>query len=136
VPHGLGLDERAHPCLPALMNALTEDLLPIQVRVKQVERPSGEILYSLNKTKNGWLVSLYNQHGIDKTQNGIARVDRRQFVDVTLRLTKGFDSHVIGGTWPENQQVLTRVVVNGAAETSYTLRVPAGDMLVVSLVKK
>src|SRR5712692_9335917 len=27
VPHGLGMDERAHPCLPVLMNAVTEDLL-------------------------------------------------------------------------------------------------------------
>lgn len=136
VPHGLGLDERAHPCLPVLMNALTEDLLPIQVRVNKDQRPRGEIMYALNKTKDGWLVSLYNQRGIDKTQNGIARVDRRQFVDVSLHMTKGQGEHQLGRIWPENQQVLTRIVVNGSSETSHQLRVPAGDMHVVSFLKK
>ena len=28
---------------------------------------------------------LINNRGVDKTQNGVARVDRRQFVDVVVR---------------------------------------------------
>src|SRR5207244_10711136 len=48
------------------------------------KRPAGEVMYSFNKTKDGWLVALYNHRGIDKTQNGIARVDRSQFVEVAL----------------------------------------------------
>jgi hypothetical protein len=42
-------------------------------------------MYQLNRTKNGWLVMLMNNNGVDKTPNGIARVDRRQFVDVVVR---------------------------------------------------
>ncbi|MFO0965112.1 MAG: hypothetical protein U0793_05945 [Gemmataceae bacterium] len=85
VPHLVGQDERAHPVLPWLMNGLTQDLLPVEVRTKDGKRPAGAIMYQVNRTKDGWLVTLMNHQGIDKTQNGLARVDRRAFVDVTLR---------------------------------------------------
>jgi hypothetical protein len=126
VPHGLGIDERAHPCLPALMNALTDELVPIEVRLKNGARPSGEIMYSFNRTKDGWLVSLYNQRGIDKTQNGIARVDRKQFVDVVLR-TK---LNVTAAREMTEMQNLT--VTKG----EIALRVPAGDLQVIALSAK
>jgi hypothetical protein len=84
VPRLLGQDERAHPALPYLMNGLTKDLLPVEVRIKG-ERPAGEIMYQINRTKDGFLVLLVNNQGVDKTQNGIARVDRRAFVDAELR---------------------------------------------------
>jgi hypothetical protein len=106
MPQHMGLDERAHPALPYLMNGLTEGLLPVRVqcyvkgeprtkeqhpdviRVLDDRRPRGQIMYSLNKTKNGWLVALFNHRGLDKTQNGIARVDRTAFVDVRLWLPR------------------------------------------------
>ncbi len=47
--------------------------------------PQGEIMYQLNKTKDGWLVLLVNNRGVDKTQHGVARVDRTAFVDFVLR---------------------------------------------------
>lgn len=85
VPHLIGLDERAHPVIPYLMNGLTQELLPIQVRLANGARPRGEIMYQINKTGDGFLVSLINNRGIDKTQTGLARVDRRAFSDVVLR---------------------------------------------------
>jgi hypothetical protein len=85
VPRGLGLDERAHPVLPYLMNGLTSDLLPVEVRRPDGSRPSGEVLYQVNRTKDGYLVLLMNNRGVDKTQSGVARVDRRQAVDVVVR---------------------------------------------------
>ena len=48
------------------------------------KRPNGEILYQVNRTADGYLVMLMNNRGVDKTQSGVARVDRRQFVDVVL----------------------------------------------------
>lgn len=122
VPHGLCLDERAHPCLPVLMNALTDELVPIQVTVNG-KRPSGEIMYSFNKTKDGWLVALYNQRGIDKTQNGIARVDRTKFVDVVLR-TKLNVASVREMTEPRD------LAIKGG---EIAIRVAAGDMAVVAV---
>jgi hypothetical protein len=79
VPRGLGLDERAHPVLPHIMNGLTAGLLPVDVK------PAGEVMYQVNRTKDGFLVALFNNRGVDKTQNGVARVDRRQAVEVVLK---------------------------------------------------
>jgi hypothetical protein len=85
VPRGLGLDERAHPVLPYLMNGLTQDLLPVRVLTRDGKPLSGELLYQVNKTKDGYVVLLMNNRGVDKTQNGVARVDRRQYVDVLVQ---------------------------------------------------
>ena len=85
-PRMLGLDERAHPALPYLMNGLTAG--PAAGRGPPGGRHAsrtGEIMYQVNRTKDGWLVTLVNNRGVDKTQNGVARVDRREFVDVVIR---------------------------------------------------
>jgi hypothetical protein len=49
------------------------------------KRPAGEILYQVNRTKDGYVVLLVNNRGVDKTQHGVARVDRRQAVEVVVR---------------------------------------------------
>jgi hypothetical protein len=117
VPRMLGRDERAHPALPYLMNGLTSQLLPIEVLSADGNRPSGQIMHQLNRTKDGYLVTLVNNQGVDKTQNGIARVDRRAFVDVRLRtklplqsareLTQPRDLTV--ETWGDAREVRVRV---------------------------
>jgi len=84
VPNMLGLDERAHPALPFLMNGLTENLLPVRVRLPNGERPNGEVMYQVNRTKDGLLVMLMNNRGVDKTQNGIARVERRASAEIVI----------------------------------------------------
>jgi len=125
MPHLIGQDERAHPSLPYLMNGLTADLLPVEVRLANGRRPAGEIMYQINKTKDGYLVALFNQRGIDKTQNGIARVDRRAFVDVVIRARRPLASAV---EYTERRDLpLTKT------GTDVRLRVPAGDLRVVYL---
>ena len=128
VPHGLGLDERAHPCLPVLMNALTDELLPVQVRLANGQRPSGEVMYSVNKTKDGYLVSLFNHRGIDKTQNGIARVDRKAFVDVVLQTKLNVAA--------AREMTEPRGLTLRLEGREIALRVPAGDVQVVALTVK
>ena len=90
------------------------------------KRPTGEIMHSFNKTKDGWLVSLFNQRGIDKTQNGIARVDRKQFVDVVLR-TKLNVTAAREMTEPRSLAV---------TKGEIALRVPASDLQVIALTTK
>jgi hypothetical protein len=85
VPKMLGLDERAHPALPYLMNGLTAGLLPVEVRLPDGRRPTGEVMYQVNRTKDGYLVMLMNNRGVDKTQSGVARVDRRRVADVVVK---------------------------------------------------
>ncbi len=125
VPHLIGLDERAHPAIPYLMNGLTQDLLPIQVLGADGKRPQGEIMYQVNKTKTGYLVSLLNNRGIDKTQTGLARVDRRATTDVILR-TKMPLKHVREYTQPRELHVERN---RGVSETR--IRVHPGDVQVV-----
>jgi hypothetical protein len=85
VPRLLGQDERAHPATPYLFNGVTANLLPVEVCRADGSPLQGEIMYQVNRTKDGYLVLLANNGGVDKTQNGVARVDRRAFVDVQVR---------------------------------------------------
>ena len=128
VPRGLGLDERAHPALPYLMNGLTQDLLPVSVEMPDGKRTAGEIQYQVNRTKDGYVVMLMNNRGVDKTQNGVARVDRRQFVDVVVQ-TKLPVKSVKEYTGPRD---LTPTP--GVNETTLAIRVHPGDVQVIGLV--
>jgi hypothetical protein len=127
VPHLVGLDERAHPAIPWLMNGLTDKLLPIEVRLADGKRPAGEVQYSVNRTKDGYLVALYNHRGIDKTQTGIARVNRRAFADVVLRTALPV-TNAREYTGPRDLQMQ-----RDGATTEVRLRVPVGDVQVVYL---
>jgi hypothetical protein len=125
VPHLVGQDERAHPCVPYVMNGLTAELLPVEVRKVDGKRPTGAVMHHLNRTKDGYLVTLVNTLGIDKTQNGLARVDRRQYVDLVLRCRE-----VVRGAkeWTGPREL--------AAGREINIRVHPGDVQVVQLVTR
>jgi hypothetical protein len=129
-PRMLGQDERAHPALPYLMNAVLAGLLPVEVVRPDGSPLQGELMSQVNRTKDGYLVALVNNRGVDKTQNGVARVDRRAFVDVLVR-TK--------------QPVKSATEYTGPAElkteqtkgwTQVRVRVHPGDVQVVGFVTK
>lgn len=127
-PHNLGLDERAHPALAHLMNGLTEKLLPVEVGLPNGQRLDGEIMYQVNKTKDGWLVLLVNNRGVDKTPNGVARVDRRAFVDIVVRTALPVKSA------REYTQPRDLSVEQKGGTTEIRLRIHPGDIQVVGLV--
>lgn len=125
MPQHMGLDERAHPALPYLMNGLTQNLLPIDVRLANGQGPAGEVMYSMNKTKDGWLVALYNHRGLDKTQNGIARVDRKAYVDVELRTALPI---VAAKDWTGPSEL---PITKSGSTATIKVRVHPGDVQVV-----
>jgi hypothetical protein len=129
-PRMLGQDERAHPALPFLMNGLTQELVPVEVRLANGSEPNGEVMYQVNKTKDGWLVALVNNRGIDKTQSGVARVDRRAFVDVVVRTKLNVTS---AKEFTEPRDLTFEKGPNGA---DVRLRVNPGDVQVVGLTMK
>jgi hypothetical protein len=129
-PRMLGHDERAHPALPYLMNGLTTGLVPVEVRLANGSEPNGEIMYQVNRTKDGWLVALLNNRGLDKTQHGVARVDRRASVDVVVRTRLNVAS---AREYTEPRDLSAEKGVNG---TEVKLRVHPGDVQVVYLVGK
>jgi hypothetical protein len=130
VPHMLCQDERAHPALPYLINGLTNELLPVQVLLKNGKRPYGEIMYQINKTKDGYLVSLVNTRGLDKTQTGLARVDHRAFVDVVIHTNLKVTSA------KEYTQMQDLKVQPAAGGNEIRLRIHPGDVQAVYLVAK
>jgi len=112
------------------MNGLTESLLPVEVRLPNGQKLSGEILYQVNRTKDGYVVLLMNNRGVDKTQNGVARVDRRQSVDVVIRTTRPVVS-MKEYTGPRD---LVTIAANGATEVRLTAH--PGDVQVVGVVAR
>lgn len=130
VPQLSGQDERAHPALPYLMNGLTAGLLPVEVRLSNGERPQGEVAFQINKTKEGYVVLLTNNRGIDKTQNGVARVDRSQAARVVLH-TRLFLRAVKEYTEPRE---ISFTLSN--QESTISLTVPAGDVQVIGLITR
>lgn len=127
MPHLIGLDEKAHPALPWLMNGLTQRLTPIDVRLADGKRPGGEVQYQFNKTKTGWLVTLMNHRGIDKTQTGIARVDRRAHVDVVLRTPFPVKT---AREWTTPRNLETQ---RDGESSLIRIRVPAGEVQVIGV---
>ena len=45
---------------------------------------TGDVEYLINRTANGWIVTLLNNNGVFKPQQGMARVDRSAYVTVTI----------------------------------------------------
>ena len=60
------------------LDRIAAEVLPVEV--------SGSILYGLNRTKDGWLVYLINNNGINKYTDTPAVFDLKQTSKVTVRL--------------------------------------------------
>lgn len=127
VPRGIGQDERAHPVLPWVMNGLTQRLLPIDVVLPDGRPLAGQVMYQMNRTQDGYLVLLINNLGVDKTPNGVARVDRRQAVEVELRTELALAACM--------EYTLPQELAADTAGPRHCVRlsIPAGDLRVVHL---
>ncbi len=54
------------------------DATPVRVR--------GDVEYLINRTNTGWVVTLFNNNGVNKPQQGLAQVDRSASVTATITL--------------------------------------------------
>ncbi len=125
VPHMVCMDERAHPALPYLMNLLTDKLLPFEIYSADGKPLSVQIMYLVNKTRDGWLVGLFNNQGIDKTQNGIARVDRTKSVELDIQTSLPVKSA------REYTQPRELKIEKSGGNASVKIKVEPGDVQVV-----
>jgi hypothetical protein len=78
VPDLLGEDERITPLAAHLLAHLVADATPIKV--------SGDAEYLINRTDTGWVVTLFNNNGVFKPQQGLAQVDRNASTTATISL--------------------------------------------------
>lgn len=76
VPDLLGEDERMTPLAAHLLAHIFADAVPLKI--------SGDVEYLINRTANSWVVTLLNNNGVFKTQQGMAQVDRSTYVNVTI----------------------------------------------------
>lgn len=78
VPDLLGEDERITPFAAHMLAHMFADATPIKVR--------GDVEYLVNRNESGWVVTLLNNNGVFKPQQGMAQVDRSAYVTATITL--------------------------------------------------
>jgi hypothetical protein len=76
VPDLLGEDERITPLAAHMLAHVFADIVPVKV--------TGDVEYLINRTSNSWIVTMLNNNGVFKTQQGMAQVDRSAYVTVTI----------------------------------------------------
>ena len=79
LPDLLGEDERITPFAAHMLAHVFADATPIKV--------TGDVEYLLNRNENGWVVTLINNNGVFKPQQGLAQVDRHAYVNATISLS-------------------------------------------------
>ena len=78
LPDLLGEDERVTPFAAHMLAHVFGEATPVRV--------SGDVEYLINRSDNGWIVTLVNSNGVSKTQQGMAQVDRNAYVNVSITL--------------------------------------------------
>jgi hypothetical protein len=78
LPDFLGEDERITPFAAHMLAHVFAEATPIKV--------NGHVEYLVNRTEDGWVVTLFNNKGVFKPQQGLAQVDRAAYVTVGISL--------------------------------------------------
>jgi hypothetical protein len=122
VPDLLGLDERFAPAAAHLFAHLFAEAIPVRVE--------GDVQRLFNRTERGWLVTLINNRGVYKPQQGLVQVDRNASVEVALSL---------GGKTIQTARELTHdaplEVGRAAGASRVKINVPPGDLKIVELIE-
>ncbi len=79
LPDLLGIDGRVTPFSGHMLAHVFADATPIKV--------TGDVEYLINRNNSGWVVSLFNNNGVNKPQQGLATVDRSANVKVTVSIS-------------------------------------------------
>ena len=121
LPDLLGEDERLPPFVAHTLAHLCADATPVQVH--------GEAQYLVNRTNAGWVVTLLNNKGVFKPQQGLAEVDRSASVEVTLSLRGKVIEQA--REWTEDKPL---IISRENGQSSVKLKVAPGGVAIVELV--
>jgi hypothetical protein len=123
LPDMLGLDERIAPFAAHLLAHLSADATPVRV--------SGDVEYLVNRQTSGWIVTLFNNRGVLKPQQGMAQVDRSAYAHVTLALRgKGIRQ---AREWTTERAL---EVLNNNGQESVQLDIAPGGVGIVELSER
>ncbi len=123
IPDLLGLDERLTPSTAHLLVHLLSKSAPVSVK--------GDAQFMLNRNGRGWLVTLFNNRGVYKPQQGLAHVERNEVAEVFIDLR---------GNQIENAKELTHdmqlKILREAGVEGVRIQIPAGGVRVVEIVPR
>jgi hypothetical protein len=122
IPRGLGIDRRLHPIVARLYAHLTRGLMPIEVK--------GDVVWMVNRTGRGWVVTLLNPAGQVKPQQGIFPTDPSQARDVSLDVHVSA-SPVADWLMPDDPPTLEPAAEGRPAVIRCT--VPAGGVRIIEI---
>jgi hypothetical protein len=109
------------PLVAHLLAHLAADATPVKVE--------GEVEYLINRNSRGWVVTLFNDSGVFKPQQGMAQVDRSAVVTAKVSI-KG-QSIVKATEWTSERSLNVSRQSGLADNVSVTLA--AGGIAVVEL---
>jgi len=118
LPDLLGEDERLTPFVAHLLAHLAAEATPVKVQ--------GDVEYLINRSEGGWVVTLFNDNGVFKPQQGLAQVDSSASVNVKVSLRGETISNAT--EWTSNRTL----TVNKQAG-SVALNISAGGIAIVEL---
>jgi hypothetical protein len=121
LPDLLGEDERMTPFAAHLLAHLASEATPIHVE--------GDVEYMINRTAHGWVVTLFNDNGVFKQQQGMAQVDRSASVSATISLRGAAISNA--SEWTSDRTLTVKK--QASASDSVTLNIAPGGIAVVEL---
>ncbi|MGH9873388.1 MAG: hypothetical protein ACRD9S_13120 [Pyrinomonadaceae bacterium] len=116
----LGEDERITPFAAHLLAHVFAGATPIKVR--------GEVEYLVNRNENGWVVTLFNNNGVFKPQQGLAQVDRSANVTATITLAGQPIQKVLDWTNEKEIELKNQSVQNGV-----TVTIAPGSLAIIEL---
>ena len=117
IPNLLGEDERLTPLAAHLLAHLFSDATPVHIE--------GDVEYLVNRNSSGWVVTLFNDNGVFKPQQGLAQVDRAATATATITLT---GPKITAATeWLSDSSL---AIKNGS---TVQLNIPAGGVAIVEL---
>jgi hypothetical protein len=124
LPDLLGEDERITPFAAHMLAHVFADATPIKI--------SGDVEYMINRTDNSWVVTLFNNNGVFKPQQGLAQVDRGAYVTANISLAGRQMQKAID--WMNEKDVEVKSQ-NGQNSVTVSLA-PGGVAIVELLIRK
>jgi hypothetical protein len=124
LPDLLGEDERITPFAAHMLAHVFADATPIKI--------SGDVEYMMNRTDNSWVVTLFNNNGVFKPQQGLAQVDRGAYVTANISLAGRQMQKAID--WMNEKDVEVKSQ-NGQNSVTVSLA-PGGVAIVELLIRK
>ena len=119
----LGEDDRITPFAAHMLAHVFADATPVKVR--------GDVEYLINRSDKGWVVTLFNNSGVLKPQQGLAQVDRTAYVTARISLPSSQVQHALD--WMSDEVVEIR---DQNGEKTVTVKIPPGGVSIVELTTR